>query len=156
LDYPGGTTDMTITVGYSPIGPFSDKAVGFKLYRQDPKDPTKAVVAGESAETGRNQDSATAGFTYNADQAERFLLQVYNYMPGITINYTLIVSGLAGPVAQVGDVSSPDKAVTLAPLVQLAARGSFTGDPSGRFQYFLFPYPGGNKVAKLNVTSDAN
>jgi hypothetical protein len=156
LDYPGGNANLTITVGYSPTTTNSDKAVGFKLYRQDPQDPAKAVVAGESAETGRNSTSATAGFTLNADPAERYLLQVYNYTDNVTINYTLIVSGLAGPVVDAGDVSSPDKALVLQPNAQLAAHGVLKGDSSGHFHYFLFPYPGGNKVVKLNVTSASN
>jgi hypothetical protein len=157
LDYPGGRTDMTITIGYSPLAHQSDQAVGFKLFRQDPQDPNKAIIAGESAETGRNQDSATEGFTLNTDPAERYLLQVFNYLDNnITINYTLIVSGLAGPVVEAGDVSSPDRAQLLAPNAQLAARGVFKGDPSGRFQYFLFPYPGGNRVVRVNVTAAAN
>ncbi|HZR00379.1 MAG TPA: hypothetical protein VFC93_16375 [Chloroflexota bacterium] len=156
LDYPGGNTNMTITLGYSPLALNSDQAVGFKVYRQDPSDPTKAQVAGESSETGRNSSSATEGFTLNQGAAERVLLQVFNYLDGITINYTLIVSGLAGPVVDAGDVSTPDKALTLAPNAQLAARGNFVGDKSGRFNYFLFPYPGGNKVVTVTVTSEAN
>lgn len=156
LDYPGGSSDMSITIGYSPITATSDQAVGFKLYRQDPTNPTRAILAGQSSETGRNSSSATAGFTLNAAPAERYLLQVYNYLDGVTVNYTLIASGLAGPVVDAGDVSSPDKALVLQPNAQLAARGAFKGDRSGRFHYFLFPYPGGNRVVKVTVTSAAN
>lgn len=156
LDYPGGGTNMTITLGYSPLAQNSDRAVGFKLYRQDPTDPSRAVVAGESGETGRDPHSATEGFTLNADAAERYLLQIHNYLDNHQINYTLIITGLAGPVVEAGDVSSPEKALTLAPNHQLAARGALTGDPSGRFHYYLFPYPGANTVVRVNVTSTPN
>ncbi len=155
LDYPGGRQKMTITVGYSPLAFNSDKAVGFKLYRSDNTVKEGSVIAGESAQTGRNESSATAGFTLEADGAERYLLQVFNYLDGTTINYTLIVEGLAGPVADVGEISSPNQAFVLS-LSQSAARGTLTGDKGGKFHFFLLQYPGSDREVKITVTSEPN
>src|SRR5439155_20470565 len=124
---PGGGVNMTITLGYSPIAAGSDKAVGFNLYRPDATVKEGAVVVGFGSETGRNDTSATSGFTYSGDAAERFLLQVFDYLPNTSVNYTLIVSGLAGPVANAGDVSSPDRAFVLN-LANPAARSTLPGD----------------------------
>jgi hypothetical protein len=155
LDYPGGRSPMAITIGYSPTTSTSDKAVGFKVYRRDSTVKEGAVIAGESAENGRNESSATAGFTLNADAAERYLLQVYNYLDNITVNYTLIVSGLAGPVAEVGDISSSARAHVLS-RDQMAARGAFSGDVSGRFHYYLVQYTGENRDVRITVTAEPN
>jgi hypothetical protein len=153
VDYPGGRTNMTITLGYSPITSDSSKAVSFNLYRPDPANAQGAVVVGYGSETGRNDSSATSGFTYSGDPAERFLLQVSNYLPSTTINYTLIVSGLAGPVVQVGDISSPAQAFVLS-VAQPAAVGTMPGARDGRFHYFLVQYPGSNREVRVTVTTD--
>jgi hypothetical protein len=155
VDYPGGRTNMTLTLGYSPIQSGSDKAVGFNLYRPDTTVKEGAVVVGFGSETGRNESSATSGFTYSGDAAERFLLQVFNYLPNTSVNYTLIVSGLAGPVADAGDVSSPDRAFVLN-LSQPAARGTLPGDRTGRFHYYLIPYPGSNREVRVTVSTEPN
>ncbi|HEY3107859.1 MAG TPA: hypothetical protein VGL23_03855, partial [Chloroflexota bacterium] len=155
LDYPGGRTNMTITLGYSPITNSSAKAVGFNLYRPDSTVKEGAVVVGFASETGRNESSATTGFTYSGDAAERFLLQVFSYLPDVTVNYTLIVSGLAGPVAEVGDISSPDRAFVLS-VSQPAASGTLAGDRSGRFHYFALQYPGGDREIRITATTESN
>ena len=155
LDYPGGRTNMTITLGYSPINNNSGKGVGFNLYRPDSTVKEGASVVGSSAETGRNESSATAGFTYSGDAAERFLLQVFNYLPDLTVNYTLIVSGLAGPVAEVGDISTPDRAFVLS-ASQQAAVGTLSGDKSGHFHYYVLQYPGGNREVRVTASTEPN
>jgi len=155
LGYPGGQEPMTITVGYSPSTPTSDRAVGCNLYRGYPASPGGSALAGQCAETGRNESSATTGFTYSGDAAERFLLQVFNYLPDLTVNYTLIVSGLAGPVAEVGDISSPDRAFVLS-ASQPAAVGTLSGDKSGHFHYYVLQYRGGNREVRITASTEPN
>jgi hypothetical protein len=155
LDYPGGQQPMTITVGYSPITPTSDRAVGCNLYLSGLDASTGSAPVGQCAETGRNASSATTSFTLRADGAGRYLLQVTNYLSGVSIDYTLIVTGLTGPVAQVGDVSTPDRAFVLS-AAQPAARGQLAGNSAGRFAYFLLPYPGGNASVRTTLTAQPN
>jgi hypothetical protein len=111
------------------------------------------VVVGSSADPGRNAGSATTGFTYAGDAAERFLLQVFNYLPDTTVNYTLIVSGLAGPVADAGDPSTPDHAFVLS-LSQPAAVATLPGSRSGHFHYYLLQYPGSDREVRITATTD--
>jgi hypothetical protein len=148
LDYPGGRAKMSITIGYSPIAQGSEQAVGFHLYARD------GTLIGTSAESGRNESSATEAFTLEADDAEKYLLQVFNYHQSAAITYTLIVTGLTGPVLEVGDLSSPASAVLLNPSV-INARGTLTGDRTGRFHYFLLAYPGADREVRVTVTFDA-
>jgi hypothetical protein len=155
LDYPGGRTNMTITVGYSPVTNSSSKGIGFNLYRPDSTVKEGAVVVGFSTETGRNENSATTGFTYSGDAAERFLLQVFNYLPDTSVNYTLIVSGLAGPVVDAGDPSSPDRAVVLS-ASQPAAVATVSGARAGHFHFYLFQYPGGDREVRVTASTDSN
>jgi hypothetical protein len=155
LNYPGGQEPMTITVGYSPSTSTSDRAVGCNLYRGYLSSPGDSALAGQCAETGRNERSATTSFTLKADGAEPYLLQVTNYLPGVAIDYTLIVTGMAGPVATVGGVSTPESALVLS-AAQPAARGRFAGSSAGQFQYFLLQYPGGNVDVRVTATAQPN
>jgi hypothetical protein len=148
LEYPGGRAKMAITIGYSPIAQGSEQAVGFNLYARD------GTLVGTSAESGRNEGSATEVFTLEADDAEKYLLQVFNYHQSASITYTLIVTGLTGPILEVGDLSSPASAVLLSPSV-INARGTLVGDRTGRFHYFLVAYPGADREVRLTVTFDA-
>ena len=148
LDYPGGRAKMAITVGYSPLAQGSEQAFGFHLYARD------GTLIGTSAESGRNESSATEVFTLEADDADRYLLQVFNYHQSAAITYTLIVTGLTGPVLEVGEISSPASAVLLSPSV-INARGTLPGDRTGRFHYFLLAYPGADREVRVTVTFDA-
>ncbi|HEV8638794.1 MAG TPA: hypothetical protein VG370_31675 [Chloroflexota bacterium] len=151
LDYPGGRTKMTITIGYSPLAANSEQAVGFNVYRPNPNAPGGSELVGTSAQTGRDQSSATEGFTLEADDGERYLLQVFSYLPDTQISYTLIVTGLTGPIAEAGDVSDPGRAFVLN-ASRIAARSTLSGDSAGRFHYYLLEYPGGDREVRITVT----
>ena len=148
LDYPGGRSKMAITIGYSPLAQGSEQAVGFNLYARD------GTLVGTSAESGRNESSATEVFTLEADDADQYLLQVFNYHQAAEITYTLIVTGLTGPVLEVGDRSNPASAVLLSPGV-VNARGTLPGDRTGRFHYYLLQYPGADREVRVTVTFEA-
>jgi hypothetical protein len=154
LDYPGGRTKMTLTLGYTPIASDSEQLVGFRLYRPNTAVPEGTELIGTSAQTGRDGSSATEGFTLEADDGERYLLQIFNYMPGTQINYTLIVTGLTGPIHDAGDVSDPSRAFVLN-ASQIAAHSTLAGDPGGKFHYYLLQYPGGDREIRVTVTFEA-
>jgi hypothetical protein len=154
LDYPGGRTKMTLTIGYSPITSDSEQLVGFRLYRPNTAVPEGTELIGTSAQTGRDASSATEGFTLEADDGERYLLQIFNYMPGTEINYTLIVTGLTGPIHDAGDVSDPSRAFVIN-ASQIAAHSTLAGDPGGKFHHYLIQYPGGDREIRVTVTYEA-
>ena len=154
LDYPGGGTNMTITLGYSPLAANSEQLVGFNLYRANPNAAGGTDLVGSSSQTGRDQSSATEGFTLVADAGDQYLLQVFSYLPDTEINYTLIVTGMTGPIAEVGDLSDPSQAFVLN-ASQIAAHSTLPGDATGRFHYYLLQYPGGSREVRVTVTFDA-
>jgi hypothetical protein len=154
LDYPGGRTKMTITLGYSPIAQTSEERVGFRLYRTNPDAPGGTDLAGTSAQTGRDQSSATEGFTLEVDDGDRYLLQLFNYMEGTPISYTLIITGMAGPIHEAGDVSDPGRAFVLN-ASRISARSTLPGDAGGRYHYYLLEYPGSDREVRITVTFEA-
>ncbi|HEY3082669.1 MAG TPA: hypothetical protein VGM69_22510 [Chloroflexota bacterium] len=154
LDYPGGRTNLTITLGYSPLRATSEQAVGFQLYRSNPNASGGADQVGTSSQTGRDQTSATEGFTLQADDAEQYLLQVFNYLPDTEISYTLIITGMTGPIAEPGDLSDPARALVL-DASTIAARSNLPGSAGGRFHYYLLQYPGGSREVRVTVTFEA-
>ena len=149
LDYPGGQLKLEITLGYSPATYDSREAVGFNLYRANGEQVARGT------ENGRDASSATVGLTWQADASERFLLQVYNYLPGTTINFTLIVNGLTGSIEPLGDVSSPERAFVLSGASP-RAEGTLTGDRSGRFAFLTLRYPGGDREVRVTMTMEPN
>jgi hypothetical protein len=155
VNYPGAQTPMTITVGYSPITSTSDKAVGCNLYRNEPTSPSTSTLVGQCAESGRNATSATTTFTLRADGAAPYLLQVNNYLAGITIDFTLIVTGMTGPMAQVSTNTTSESAFVLSPASP-AAQGQLVGNSQGGFNYFVMQYPGGNANVLITLTSPPN
>lgn len=80
VDHPGDGFDTKITLTYSPNDPSIGNAVGFNIYA-----PSGALVA-EGQVTG---DAGEREATFSADKAGRYVVQVYNYLEGLQIDYTL-------------------------------------------------------------------
>ncbi|TAK23335.1 MAG: hypothetical protein EPO26_08815 [Chloroflexota bacterium] len=148
IDYPGGRTKMSMTIGYGPLAFHSDQAVGFNLYRSDPDGP---MLIGSGSESGRNESTATEVFTLEAEEAQRYLLQVFNYLPGTEIQYTLIVTGMTGAIAEIPGVTDPARAFALS-AAQTAARSELSGDRAGRYHFYSLLHPGGDRELRITVT----
>jgi len=147
LEYPGGQSPLSITLGYSPLPFNSVEAVGFHLYGDN------GALLGTSAESGRGETSATEVFTHQNDFARRYLLQVFNYLASTRITYTLVITGLTGAIQEIAGRGDPGSALPLT-ASQSAVRSTLLGDRAGRFSFFTLPYPGGNRVVRVTVTFD--
>jgi hypothetical protein len=82
LSATGAGEDVTLTMTYSPADPSYRRAFGFQVYAPD----------GSQVAHGVAPDRNTLGMlkaTFSADQAGRYLVQVFNYAEGAVLSYSL-------------------------------------------------------------------
>ena len=104
--------------------------------------PRGLVGSGQPIDDNRSRTFARLPFSRIS--GGRFLIQVYNYLPGTSFNYTIDVTGLgSSPPTQVAGAVQPQDAPVLQPQDN-ALTGTLEGDPSGAFRYYDLIYPGGN------------
>ena len=97
----------------------------------------------------------------NATEPGDYLLQVYNYQPGLVADYTLIARGLpaqpappppappspGAPSAEPSPTASPEEAGPQAPLAGVLPPGG----RDGQFALFEFDYPGDGSVYTVKL-----
>ena len=88
LEYQGNNEPITLSLPFKPGPGLTGSGVGLNLYRGSDLVATSARAGGRTAEDG------IAYLTYSSDQAGYYGVQVYNYAPGITVEYTLHAMGL--------------------------------------------------------------
>jgi len=150
--YPGAGVEMTVEMDYRPPAPFNNNAVGFYLWSPSDTD-NKPSARGIQAYRDANGVSLKA--TYSADAGQILTVQVFNYQPGLTVSYTLLVTGGAGFVTAATDNTTPERAVVLT-AGSAAARGTVPASSEPTFHYFLLNYPGGSKDVRITVTAEEN
>ncbi|MBI2954190.1 MAG: hypothetical protein HYY30_07750 [Chloroflexi bacterium] len=151
VDYPGGSSSMTMDLKYSPPSTFENGAVGFNLYDLSKTGDQSLVARG--AETQRDGAQATVSYTLVENAFGSYLLQVFNYQSGLTVNYVLNVSGAAGQILQATDNTVPEKALVLSASAA-GARGSIGPGSDATFSYFLVRHPGGDRGINVRLTVD--
>ncbi|MCL5961802.1 MAG: hypothetical protein M1358_21225 [Chloroflexi bacterium] len=147
FDYPiagqAVKIDLTAIPGMNTTGP----AFGFKLYGPN-------GLVGE-APVEENQATFTRyALTLNSTTLGSYLIQVFNFTAGITVNFNLQTSGLAGPpgtpVPGPPPGSSPANPIAISqPFVSIG--GSLLGQVNGQFMYFSFEYPGASSPLSIQL-----
>ena len=79
----GDATDVTVKMTFTPDDPVVAKAVGFRVY--DP-DGNQVAIATVTDTPGVRQA------TFSSAKVGNYLVQIYNYAAGVTLNYALTVS----------------------------------------------------------------
>jgi len=80
VDYTGDGFDTTVKLTYWPADPSIGDAVGMNIYS-----PSGALVAvGQPTENAGERAAA-----FSSNQAGRYVVQVYNYIEGMEVGYTL-------------------------------------------------------------------
>lgn len=146
FDYPGNFWVAKLTLSFSPDDSVVHRAIGLVVYAPDSTAYTSSVTTTLGLQQVR----------FAADLAGSYLVQVFNYAHGYTINYTLTTQGipippLAPPTPApplVTDNTTPAGAI---PLVQ-SVSGSITGSSGGAFAYYTFFYPGDESQVSLDMT----
>jgi len=88
IDYQGNNEVITISMPFKPGPGLVGNGIGFNLYRGSD------LVGASTIAYGRNPQEGVAYLTYGSDQPGPYGIQVYNYVPGTTADYTLYVLAL--------------------------------------------------------------
>jgi hypothetical protein len=143
IDYPGDLRVVTIGLQFAPADPVTRLGFGFNVYGPN------GFVIGQGAEY-ENGDVEPLRLQYSDANKATWLVQVYNYIPGHRVDFSLLVGGLPELQAAPGPLPTP----TVAPQpvsprdLGLAAAGALVGNRSGAFAVYRLDYRGdGSEVA---------
>ncbi|MHB1135145.1 MAG: hypothetical protein ACYC4L_22460 [Chloroflexota bacterium] len=141
--YAGANAFVTVRLVWNPGWGLTDAAFGFNIYG-----PSGHV--GEATHIDDDGDSSTRALTFSAALPGDYLVQVYNYAPEQTSNYTVEVIGLAeAPVVATGNTSIEGAVPARGPV--FSANGSLVGSGGGAFNYFLVEYAGGDSPLDISL-----
>lgn len=118
IDYPGDGNVVTINMSFYPADPVTRRGVGFNIY---------GPFNGELIGNGAYVEGIGGGFPkvqFTGNKPERLLLQVYNYIDGAQVNFT--ITGVGLPSAPVSVV---------APL-----NGALVGSSAGAYERYMVTY----------------
>ncbi len=139
LDYPGDLSVVTIEMRYVPADPVTTAAVGFNVYGPN------GYVIGQGQKVADTGGEGVLKLEYSDDNPVTWLVQVYNYMPNLSLSYSIVAEGLpeaAPTVTQtpVGVVATPEVPTT----TKLTGAGYLAGNHGGAYALY-----------KVDVVEDA-
>jgi len=149
LNYSGGNTPLTVTMNASPSYNGQGAAYGFNLYHTAANGQSSLVAT--SGTLSMDTSSMTLTATTSDSAATTYQLQVFNYWPGVSVNYGINITGLAAPATPASGNGDAGHAVVLNSGRQ-GATASLNGSPGGAFGYYVVNYPGNNSNLAVSVT----
>jgi hypothetical protein len=150
INYPGDESVVTIELRYHPADPVTKLGVGFNVYASN------GFYIGPGQFVADTGGDGVLQLQYGDGNAATWLVQVYNYIPGASIGYTIMAEGLpaiatvaepAPPVAEV--VTTPE---TAAPGEPLTASGSLTGNAGGAYAVYKVTVPADAADVQVTMT----
>lgn len=168
IDYPGDDIVVRIVASFAPGDPATLAGVGFNVYGPAGFD------VGESTPTG--DEDGREDLSHAESDATRWLVQVYNYIDGVTVSYTIAAEGLPAPAATPTPQPTPEGTPTPAPVtppaatpapgtptpeapaeegvmtLEASASGTLMGSAGGAFDRYTLSYPGDNSEVELTMT----
>jgi len=146
FDYPGNFWVAKLTLSFSPDDSVVHRAIGLIIYAPDSTAYTSSITTTLGLQQVR----------FAADLAGSYLVQVFNYAQGYTINYTLTTQGIPLPPLAPPPVTPPAGVDNTTPAGAIplgqSVSGSVTGSGGGAFAYYTFFYPGDESQVSLDMT----
>jgi hypothetical protein len=139
LDYPGDQSVVTIELRYVPADPVTNAAVGLNVYGPN------GFFIGRGQMVEDTGGDGVLRLPYSDDNKATWLVQVYNYLPGHSLSYSIVAEGLPEAAATV--TSAPAKVVATpeAPATtKLTGAGYLAGNHGGAYALY-----------KVDVVADA-
>jgi len=137
IDYPGDLRVVTIKLDFAPADPVTRNAVGFNVYGPN------GYWIGQGAES-EEQDGVPAQLQYSDANPATWLVQVYNYLPGHQVRYSIVADGL--PEVSQPPISTEPRAEEPQPEQpqgwEGTVTGTLTGKSAGAYAFYDLPYAG--------------
>lgn len=142
FSYPGDGSTARVMITFYPSDPAVANGFGLIIFQ----DGQQVGSLGGSA----NYCLGAIDTTVSSYSSSPMLVQVYNYVPNMTVSYTLMVVGVyAWPVStpdnRLAERAFPFPDVSRGPGL---VTGSIAGDPGGSFNYFTYTPP---DLRRLNL-----
>ena len=143
IDYPGNEHVITIDMTFAPADPVTSRGVGFNLYG-----PFNGQLIG-SGKLNEDKDAGFLELQYTSDKAERLLLQVFNYIDGVQVNFTMTAKGLPPvPVAVAGATQIAPAAPSAPAGAVVPMSGTLAGAAGGTFARYSVTF---NSAAPVSL-----
>ncbi len=145
ISYLGDRSVVTIELEFAPADPVIRLGFGFNVYGPD------GYFIGEGA-AAESESHEPMQLQYSDNNLATWLVQVYNYIPGLQVQYSLLATGLPSP-SQPASISTP----TVAPAPPEEARldtlvsGQLVGKGAGAYGFYDLPYVGNGPEVKLTL-----
>jgi hypothetical protein len=138
FEYPGNASVITIQLDMAPGDPAAQRGLGFNVYALD------GYLIGSGT---RALDIADQKVLQWADYNRGpWLIQVYNYLEGVPVNFHLSVQGLPGLAPTPHPVMMPAQATTFS-----LASDTLIGDSAGNFHYYKVESTGDGREVTLQL-----
>lgn len=144
--YPGDETVATVELRFSPADPVTVSGVGFNVYG-----PDGALVGQGNPSSEDTGGDGLLAFDYGSDTAVTLLVQVYNYIEGGTISYTITADGFSQAQAEQPSTLTTVQPATPATTVATTNSGVLAGNSQGAFAYYSIAYPGDESVTTIDL-----
>ena len=130
IHYPGDESAITIEMRYNPADPVTSAGVGFNVYGAD------GYYIGQGQAVADTGGDGIFRLEYAGDNAATWLVQVYNYLPDITVGYNIVAEGLpetATPAAEAAEVVTAAETTVATEPAPLSESGYLTGNAGGAY-----------------------
>lgn len=131
LDYPGDQSVVTIELRYVPADPVTNAAVGFNVYGPN------GFFIGRGQMVEDTGGDGVLRLPYSDDNQATWLVQVYNYLPGHSLSYSIVAEGLPEVKATATKAAAEVVAAPQAPTTsKLTGSGYLAGNHGGAYAFY--------------------
>jgi hypothetical protein len=138
FDYPGGGRVMTVQLDMAPGDPAAQLGLGFHIYGFN------GYLIGSGRRSEEKVDRKV--LRWADDNPCRWLVQVYNYLPGVPVGFHLEITGLPEPTPTPHVVMQPAEAASFT-----LAQDHLIGDHAGNFKYYRIDSAADGSQVVLNL-----
>jgi hypothetical protein len=148
IDYPGDENVVTIELRYHPADPVTNLGVGFNVYAAN------GFYIGQGMQVAGTGGDGVLQLEYGDNNVATWLVQVYNYLPGVSLSYSIMAEGLPAPAPEVAQptpqVVTPPETIT--PTETLSATGALTGSAAGAYAKYELTVPADGSDVQVTMT----
>jgi hypothetical protein len=146
IDYPGDESVVTIEVRYHPADKVASLGFGFNVYG------CNAFYIGGGTLVANEGGPGVLQLQYSDSNPAAWLVQVYNYLPGTGIAYSVTATGLPAPAVAAAPPPAQVVCTPQAPTECLAAAGNLTGNGAGAYAKYQLTVPADGSDVQVTMT----